>query len=489
MSSQCPACGKTSELETKTSSGTKCECPDCGMTWDPKKENEPPKLRNGQRFPVPVFASMPTRQVLNAITDSWGELTDIDPGLLQFDRTYVGGQRNVHTTGGDRHRDFTGGERHQLPIGGARQTGTVSAMRPRGPHKPILPKGLGQHSPKKNMPIRTAMEGLRAIVDGEAIGAVFMIDDKQKFAIWRQKTGQFILKITAEARQTNLFGALNNNFRNGQVVPQEKLYHIINGAKKNAKGHEVTAIVVYEDAVRSELQNQRYSNRRGHPLASLKNTGPGSEFLHPSGKEFKDQARQALNSRLEKFKASGAAGVDTPESLVAFIKEKGYLNRIRVGNYSYKLEDSRLSVRDIATATAGKVDKWGSGFTVAYRWDDTGNSKNYWDLGDERPPYEFKVHLRLQGGNIVPTEVHLFNRDDGGPNPSQVFKDTPEVGPQAENLVNSVLAAVREEEDEEYYCDSCCQKYKITMPILKSKCPHCGCRDVFKVELKKSKNK
>lgn len=401
----CPECGATTELVTKCDKGFNCQCSSdgCGSTWetDDKGEvlsGEPAPsgvpLRSGQRFSIAVLASKINKTALNLLSEDWGELKGIDPKLT----------------------DFKGSA---------------------GDHKPTLPVGLGKDSSVSSATAtKSASAAIRDLQLGTITGAVFSVDGADTFAIWRDKSGTYNLKVT-DMGPDSFWSKMQKHlgkawYYHNEVLTDQQLYSVVNAARKCAseQGATLSAKQVGFDANRSALRQSRYTSKSGHPLFR---PGKGT-FMDPSGSEFRGVALTALRDRLATFKAKIAPGVDTPEQMVAFLNEKGFLDKIRIGKYAYELGNAQIDIKDVRDVTAGKGSGWHKGFTVSYTWDDSQEGPDWYDIDGERPPREFTVHFKMVGGTIIPSEIHVKGEPD-----DTVYTDT---GAPKESLVNSQAASV-----------------------------------------------
>jgi hypothetical protein len=271
------------------------------------------------------------------------------------------------------------------------------------------------------------------LTDGKDIGAVFKANGEPVFTVWADRNGS---KTSFRIKSST------PGLSSGYVTVSE-LYSALNQLNKLHRG-QITADMIGRDEQRAAIQLQRAQQKQGSPHWTKSRSGR-QEPVHPSSREFNSLARQALQARLTKYKATNAAGVESPEKMLSFIKQKGFLDRIRVGPYSYVLRDAQLDVKNVMT---GKEDWNGRGMTVTYRYDDEGNEKTLWgfDFDDfdeeDRPPREFYVKFKAEGGSLVPAEVYSEIEGDRDPetgrHPRKVYREEG-VRQNARRLVSQLL--------------------------------------------------
>lgn len=406
----CPKCGEITELVTTNEANRTCDCTcgKCESTWrtdetgkvlsDTERCSSSQPLRNGQKFSIAVLASMPTRQVLNQITEDWGALGDkIDPELLDFSGAYS--------------------------------------------HKPRTPGQLGQNAEVGKFTFKSAAQLYRNMTDGYAVGypvvgMIFSIDGHQKIAIWRQDDGTFLVKVVGKAVKIGAGSGMWNGMR---LQPRE-LYTMLNKLNKEYTGI-LTAEVVEPDKEREKTKTGRVGAKSGSPFYTKSGYAGDTEMnsVHPSSEGFKKLARQELLARLEQFKAGRAQGVETPEQLLDFVKQKGYLDKIKLRGVVYELRYARLDVKDIEATSAGKrVAAISPMVTVDYVYSDSNGKSFRAQANSDELPRSFSVGFKLEGGSIVPTEIVTTDSEDK----KRVYSGSipAEAGEQKEESVTAICS-------------------------------------------------
>jgi len=163
--------------------------------------------------------------------------------------------------------------------------------------------------------------------------------------------------------------------------------------------------IINADVERQELKVKRETARRG---------------VVPRGtdEDFNKKAKAELRARLDRFKSGKAVGVDKIEELVAAIREKGYLDKIKIGGFVYDLKSS-----DIRMDNLKKPNVWNKSYVEYSVNTDTPEyaamQKKWYQMrkegesGDEayeafsktKPPGRVKILLKLEKGVIVPAEI------------------------------------------------------------------------------------
>jgi len=191
----------------------------------------------------------------------------------------------------------------------------------------------------------------------------------------------------------------------GNQADETTVTNILRNLQADAKaaGLKLSAKVVNVDKERAKKQTQRAQNKP----------------INFQSHEFERQARAALRIRLDKFKAANADSVDSVEDLVPFVTEKGYVDKIKVGDHVYSYYDDSISMRSL------RGDSFYGKPSITYEIDDStpeykALSRQVWDEKDEdkrdelrrtiMPPTKLKITLELKGGTIVPTNVEVEHR-------------------------------------------------------------------------------
>jgi len=125
--------------------------------------------------------------------------------------------------------------------------------------------------------------------------------------------------------------------------------------------------------------------------------------IHLGWDHFAREARRALDSRLQTFKATKA---ETPERLVSYVREKFWLNKVKVGEFTYRLTDSQIDVGNLLQKVAGKSTGWTRdyGTKLEYEYDDSQPAGEWYNLslasrregGPPPPPRKFYVKLNVE---------------------------------------------------------------------------------------------
>ena len=308
-----------------------------------------------------------------------------------------------------------------------------------GRYTSVLSKRLGKDSPIKTKVLKSAADAVRALEEDKSAVAFTVIDkrsgDQVFFAIRNgEKSGGYNYGVdvqsllseldpeTSATMKKRLLDAKidisdfkskdrNDTFR-GKVVPNRgerssALYKVLTTVIKaldRKLGPEIT--VIYGDNARLKKQDERKTARQGMiPISDV------------MSRQFNNDARAALRQRLDKFKASKAKRIDSPEDLIEAIMQEGYLDKIKIGDFDYKLSNDHIRLdylkskdkRNRAYVTYEldrSTDKYSSARRAAFAAmakDDKDMDK----VAEQLPPGKITVYLGLEGGTIAPTDVEV----------------------------------------------------------------------------------
>lgn len=225
-----------------------------------------------------------------------------------------------------------------------------------------------------------------------------------------------------KAKVSKVFNGYDTNLRSGvsdTSLSMSSAKYVLNAVYKAAKdtGAEgINALVIKTDPERAKKQQQRKTAQYG--------AMPASGEAIRSGK-FKDDARRALSSRLEKFKAQKAEEFKTPQEFMAAAIQKGFMEKVNIDGFVYKMSEDQLRLRDII-----KPSNWNRSNAIKYQLDSSHSDKldalkkQVWDLHDaakenpevqtkidelkaKYPPREISVIMGLEGGMIKPIDVKV----------------------------------------------------------------------------------
>ena len=187
-------------------------------------------------------------------------------------------------------------------------------------------------------------------------------------------------------------------------------------AAKESGAEGISALVIGSDPERAKKQSQRKTARADMLPAS-------GETIR--GDKFRNDARSALRSRLEQFKANKAQEFKSPEEFLKSAIETGYMDKVNIDGFIYYLDRADLRISDIV-----KPGHWSNQNAIKYRLDTTHSKKlddlksQMWDLRDASkenpemqakleelrtkfPPRELSIMMKMQGGSIVPANVEV----------------------------------------------------------------------------------
>lgn len=310
-------------------------------------------------------------------------------------------------------------------------------------------KVVGQNSPVSSVEVVTARQASDMFFGNEkekssAVGMILNADGKQVLALSKigtksYKSGDeykviidttFYTGIEKDKARLDkvakvIFGYVTN-FRSGmedRTVNASSAKYILNSMFKAAKdfgpGMKIDALVIKADPERVAKQGQRVKARQG------------SEAIAAKDSRFEENARRALRSRLEAFKAKKATQYSSPEEFLAAAMKSGYMERVNIDGFVYQLDKDEIRVSNIV-----KPEKhWTNYDSIKYRLD-AGHSekldalkKQMWDLRQQEknnpdvdakidafkekfPPREISIKMSMQGGSIVPTSVEVSKEKD-----------------------------------------------------------------------------
>lgn len=190
---------------------------------------------------------------------------------------------------------------------------------------------------------------------------------------------------------------------------------------------DVTVLFIYGDAERAKTQGDRRAAQAGREPTPkddkntvTRGTGRYTQYI----KDLKSD----LKRRLDKYKSEKAKGFKDQEELLKHIRDEGILDKLKLGEYSYDMYQSRIYFDDMLKKARGKADNWTNESYVEYRI--TGSlSKLCKQIEQEvrdanpgvedkelfkevekayaakLPPTSLKVMYAMKGGMIVPVEV------------------------------------------------------------------------------------
>ena len=200
--------------------------------------------------------------------------------------------------------------------------------------------------------------------------------------------------------------------------------------KARTEKKEVNVMYIYRDEARTATKADRSKTRIGRVPTPIDNktSGPGrrSEGLYT---DYIKGLKSALMARLDKFKASKAKSFDTVEEMLKFVRDEGYLDKLKVNGHNYSMYDSRMYFNDLLKqAKTAKSDSWSNESYVEYRIEGSTwklrekvstevqeanpdmDKKDLYDLikktiTEKVPPDKLRVMYALKGGSIIPVEV------------------------------------------------------------------------------------
>lgn len=151
---------------------------------------------------------------------------------------------------------------------------------------------------------------------------------------------------------------------------------------------EVTFKIITADLERPKTSAKRQAARRGQvPLP-----GQADYSKYISG------LQSELKSKLDALKSNKAVSVNNQAEFFTYVKESGYLDKIRVGGHVYELYSDRFSFDELT----GRRKPWGDDKPrIEYRLE------NAYRVNKDGPvaPEQLNVILGMEGGSIVPISV------------------------------------------------------------------------------------
>lgn len=335
--------------------------------------------------------------------------------------------------------------------------------------------GLGENSDIEEVNIKASGEMIDPLSKSENVLTILKYDSKQVLAIVRVAQATTSYRNASKAKfkivaSKELFGKIltpeeyekyapkkekgtHPNFRGRSYKNSDftvdkltgglesdvvgKLRDVINLVLKKAKTEkkEVKLLIVKADKKRAEKSGERVKARAG-----TKPYQTGNDVATSSGKKTYDslmsnyvkELRSEIRSRLEKFKAGKAEGAKTPEELLKMVLEKGFPEKIKLGDFVYKLyrmDNMRLdNLKD--QASGKKLSEYdipcieyqhdGNDPALAKVHADLEKIKKQHDFNDEEarnkyyelrekllPSRELKIAMGFKGGSIVPMGIQL----------------------------------------------------------------------------------
>lgn len=271
----------------------------------------------------------------------------------------------------------------------------------------------------------------------DGIGGVLKIGNKQVLTIAKVKPGSYndpkvvYLKISVpELKEytagTEIYDKLNKKYYVGNAgffghtLSPSNVGAIISTIIKQAKakGEDVSLLVIGSDKARAEKSKERKVASRGVQPVLTGDYNKNDKLAHA--------ARNALRSRLDKFKGSNSKKFDTPMEALEELKKSGFADKITVNGIVYDLQDEQIRL----SVLKGK-DSWNKFAYVVYkrnqndsRYDELKNK--IWDYSRKNPddketiakmdamlpPREIKYVLGFNGASIVPTGQIEFSEDN-----------------------------------------------------------------------------
>ena len=316
-----------------------------------------------------------------------------------------------------------------------------------GKNNKIAVGSVGKESPVETTEIKSIKDAYTDLFAGKTVGVILRLDGEQVIAVGPViKDMNYNYKSTNDVQVMidykklgelgfskedldNLAKKISNysfarSFISSDKLSVAKAKTILSTFYKVTKtlvDGVVDAIVVYPDADRKEKKQERSAAKHGALAIEVKSS------------KFKESARRDLMSRLDKFKASKAASYATPEEFFKAIFEKGYMDKVIIGGYTYEKQTSDLRLGDIQNPEKS----WGTVMnTVNYRLDEK-NSPKYDDMWERRMaivtaqkdgkiseeeakaqltglkqecPREIKIVFGLQGASIVPKDIQIVGQ-------------------------------------------------------------------------------
>jgi len=274
----------------------------------------------------------------------------------------------------------------------------------------IGPSHLGPQSKIIIGEYKNASQAYRELVDGSAAG-ILITDGEDQLAI-------IVGQPTPSYRSTK-FGKYGSSYAVDETVMAEKYpdselmqkitnYDIRPKDHNTAENQVKTLIRLLQKAIRDTggkvgMQLLTVDTERLEKRKERKANQP----IDMTSQEYIRGMRQQLKIRLDQFKSSRAAQVGSVEEMLPYIIEKGYIDKINVGGFTYSLSNDRINLRSLS----GK-DSFHGESTIEYTIDQGPDWREMYRANDEenRPPERLEVVLGLEGGRIVPKSVRAKAR-------------------------------------------------------------------------------
>ncbi len=270
---------------------------------------------------------------------------------------------------------------------------------------------------------KTATAAIAVLDEADVIAALLIVDGQQVLGFRKtaSKAGEkdaytvvFDFDVDIDASTPALdaaYAELASSLPPGKGLVHKSdvtkgyLRNVLAAVLKLFKGKKLELKVIHTDAERPALSSARKEAR------------VGSDFTSAT---FMKQAKAALQRRLDLFKSSKAVGVDRVEEVATAIREKGYLDKIKIGGYAYDLMDSNIRM-DVLKNPKGQsrayveyqlnsktpeYQELSKRWNAIYRENPVDGSDRERALAElHRPPERVKVLLKLERGAIVPDRV------------------------------------------------------------------------------------
>lgn len=271
----------------------------------------------------------------------------------------------------------------------------------------------GQKSKIETVPLKTAAAFMAELEKPEVLGAIIASGSKQLMIARRVST-----KVRHNLEISYTYGIDYKTLH--EIGPEDTSSHdnlyIIKDATKSVTSKTASNIIkslkdkkapiemyiLHADVERAEVSLKRKEARVGR-------------IPQVVSKEFEREAKQALQRRLDLFKSSKAVGVDKAEELVTAIKEKGYLDKIKIAGFVYDVGNSRIDMDHLKRPSRynqSYVEYKINQSTPEYKEMSKKSFEAYkagGDIADEfaktMPPGTIKIILKLEKGTIVPDRV------------------------------------------------------------------------------------
>lgn len=322
----------------------------------------------------------------------------------------------------------------------------------------LLGKGLtlplGSNSPISVKSVTTASKAVQLIDQKDNFGLVLNAQNKQFFAAIKLNDGdQYVWGIDIDALKDELedyegivklidlckevkeepnwakeFSKISENiFKKGGIVIFEGTKSLLNKSltslfKLVKPISNIEALALGIDATRSKLRTDRPTSReRDRSKLPATPAQSGKKISDIERNNIEQRFKTQFKNRLKDFKLANLKAVSNPKELIELLKEKGYLDKIKINNQIYNRSSSHLNLdylMDKNSQTKCYVEysiDWDTPEYEAMK-EKIERIKDKFDeapdkaeklIRENRLPAYFKIYLKLEGGNIVPANVSI----------------------------------------------------------------------------------